>query len=164
MKTDIGEYIVGAHLLLIKKCDVVSYNVRPPEDGLAGLTELDVIGLDFKNRIAYLCEVTTHTRGILYGTYPAKTLLRIEAKHERQKLYAKKYLSDFTKKHFMFWSPVVPRGLIQALIPMKKLEVVANKDYAACIRELREKAKTITRDTNNPFFRMLQIMESAGEN
>ena len=62
IKTDIGEYIVGAYLKIIKKCDFVDYNVRPPGGGLEGLNELDVVELDFKNEIAYLCEVTTQER------------------------------------------------------------------------------------------------------
>ncbi len=66
MKTEIGEYIVGAYLKVIKNCDFIDYNVRFPGGGLKGLGELDVIGLDFKNKSAYLCEVTTHIRGLLY--------------------------------------------------------------------------------------------------
>ena len=66
IKTDIGEYAVGAYLKIIKKCDFVDYNVRSPGGGLEGLNELDVVGLDFKNKTAYLCEVTTHIRGVLY--------------------------------------------------------------------------------------------------
>jgi len=30
MLTDIGEFIVGAHLQLVEGCDVIDYNVRPP--------------------------------------------------------------------------------------------------------------------------------------
>ena len=30
MKTEMGEYIVGAYLKLVEGCDVVDYNVRPP--------------------------------------------------------------------------------------------------------------------------------------
>jgi hypothetical protein len=34
IKTDIGEYAVGAYLKIIKKCDFVDYNVRSPGGGL----------------------------------------------------------------------------------------------------------------------------------
>ncbi|MDD5659927.1 MAG: hypothetical protein PHR39_07990 [Actinomycetota bacterium] len=40
IKTDIGEYIVGAYLKVIKKCDFIDYNARPPGGGLEGLNEL----------------------------------------------------------------------------------------------------------------------------
>ncbi|MFI4959359.1 MAG: hypothetical protein ACHP7C_09400 [Lysobacterales bacterium] len=94
MLTDIGEYIAGAYLQLKLECDVVDYNVRPPGGGLAGLEELDVIGLDLKTNKAYLCEVTTHIRGILYVDNKT-TVQRIAKKHERQKLYGAKYLQNF---------------------------------------------------------------------
>ena len=84
IKTDIGEYIVGAHLKIIKKCDFVDYNVRSPVGGLEGLNELDVVGLDFKNKTAYLCEVTTHIRGVLYKDN-ITTVKKINIKYERQK-------------------------------------------------------------------------------
>ena len=48
MKTEMGEYIGGAYLKIIKKCDFVDYNVRPPTGGLEGLQELDVVGLVLK--------------------------------------------------------------------------------------------------------------------
>jgi hypothetical protein len=64
MKTEIGEYIVGVYLKLIKKCDFIEYNARPSGGGLVGLNELDVIGFDFKSKTVYLCEVTTHISGL----------------------------------------------------------------------------------------------------
>lgn len=70
MKTEMGEYVVGAYLKLVEQCDVADYNVRPPGGGLAGLSEFDVIGLRFKDRTATMCEVTTHIRGLVYGESP----------------------------------------------------------------------------------------------
>ena len=37
----------------------------------AGLAEFDVIGLRFKDRRAFLCEVVTHLDGVKYGTIQA---------------------------------------------------------------------------------------------
>jgi len=159
IKTDIGEYIVGAYLKNFKECDFVDYNVRPPGGGLEGLNELDVVGLDFKNKIAYLCEVTTHIRGVLYKNN-ITTVSKINIKYKRQKEYADKYLSDFPKRYFMFWSPVVPEGYVtKELEKIDGLELVINKKYTQCIDELRIKAKELTNDVGNPFFRMLQILE-----
>jgi len=159
IKTDIGEYIVGAYLKIIKKCDFVDYNVRPPGGGLEGLNELDVVGLDFKNKTAYLCEVITHIRGVLYKDN-ITTVNKINIKYERQKEYANKYLSGFPKRYFMFWSPVVPKGYItEELEKIDGLDLIINNRYAQRIDELREKAKELTNDVGNPFFRMLQILE-----
>lgn len=64
MAVEMGEYVAGAYLKLVLGCDFIDYNVRPPGGGLEGLGELDVVGLDFKAQTAYLCEVTTHVRGL----------------------------------------------------------------------------------------------------
>jgi len=159
MKTEIGEYIVGAYLKIIKRCDFVDYNVRFPGGGLEGLNELDVVGLDFKRKIAYLCEVTTHIRGLLYKDN-ITTVEKIKTKYDKQKEYADKYLSDFPDRCFMFWSPVVPKGYItEELKKINGLELIINEKYTQCIDELREKARKLTNDIGNPFFRMLQILE-----
>ena len=160
MLTDIGEYIVGAYLQLILECDVIDYNVRPPGGGVHGLAEFDVIGFDFKNNTAYLCEVTTHIRGLSYINNKA-TVERITEKHNKQKWYADNYLSkNFQSRRFMFWSPVVPRGYItQELAKIPDLELVINGEYKKKIAELRMLASQTTHDARNPFFRMLQFLE-----
>ena len=158
MKTEMGEFLVGAYMREVLTCDFVGYNVRPPGGGLEGLAELDVVGLKFDDRIAYLCEVTTHLDGLQYGTY-ATTIQRVKDKFKRQQAYARKHLPQFKKVHYMFWSPVVRVGaLTKALAQIDGLQFVINEAYTACVRELEAKAKETTRDTGNPFFRGLQIM------
>lgn len=164
MQTNIGEYIVGAYLRIIKGCDIIDYNARPPEEGLRGLEELDVIGLDFQKKTAYLCEAATHIRGTLYRDNKT-TVEKIKKKFERQKAYAKKYLPDFPNCYYMFWAPVVSRGYItKNLEKLSGLELMINENYTHCIDELREKAKIMTNDIGNPFFRTLQILEHLRRN
>jgi hypothetical protein len=159
MKTEMGEYVVGAYLKEVLGCDFVDYNVRPPGGGLEGLGELDVVGLKFGDSVAYLCEVTTHLDGLQYGTY-ATTVKRIQDKYQRQRGYAKKHLANFNKIEFMFWSPVVRVGaLTKALSELGGLQVIINRDYTDRVRELQEHAKRTTRDAGNPFFRVLQLLE-----
>ena len=163
MLTDIGEFIVGAHLQLIEECDFVDYNVRPPGGGLKGLSELDVVGLNFDTNTAYLCEVTTHIRGVLYKNNQ-ETVSRIKKKHKRQKEYADKQLANFKNHVFMFWSPVVPVGYItEHLNEIESLEKIINGEYRKRIEQLRLLAKNTTHDSRNPFFRMLQIIEHMRE-
>ena len=159
MLTDIGEFFVGAYLKLVNECDFVDYNVRPPGGGLAGLEELDVRGLRFKDKMAYLCEVTTHIRGLQYGTNQT-TIDKIESKFARQKLYAAKHLQDFTCVRFQFWSPVVPVGfLTKHLSSIDGLELVINGEYKRRVEELRILARKFTHDAKNPVFRTLQVLE-----
>lgn len=160
MKTEMGEYIVGAYLKLIKECDFVNYNVRRPGGGLAGLNELDVMGLDFKNKIAYLCEVTTHLDGLLYGSSRTATVETVRKKYKKLRDYADNHLPRdvFPKRHFMFWSPVVSAGVAEELRKIEGLELVINEDYASYVGLLQEFAKKATYDTGNPATRMLQIL------
>jgi hypothetical protein len=159
MKTEIGEYVVGAYLALIEKCDFVTYNVRPPEQGLKGLAEFDVIGIRFEDGKVFLCEVTTHLDGLNYGTYN-KTINKIQEKLARQKNYYDTYLWGFPEAELMFWSPTVPKGkLTDVLERMKDITLVINESYSSRIRELKQVAKATTRDYNNPFFRSLQVLE-----
>lgn len=159
IKTQIGEYVVGAYLKRHFGCDVVDYNVRPPTGGLAGLAEFDVLGLRFNDSVAMLCEVTTHLDGLNYKSNEG-TVRRVREKHERQRAYAKKHLAHFDKVRFMFWSPVVPRGyLTTELAKITTLELVINEKYKECVDFLRQEARDTTRDLGNPFLRSLQILE-----
>lgn len=158
MAAEMGEYVVGAYLKLELACDVIDYNVRAPGGGLAGLAELDVIGLSFQTNTAYLCEVTTHVRGMLYGTN-LDTIERIRQKHDRQKAHAAKFLGNFQHHRFMLWSPNVPVGAItKGLKELDSLELIINQDYTAAVNSLQARAKDQRHDTGNPFFRALQIL------
>lgn len=159
MTAEMGEYVVGAYLKLEEGCDFVDYNVRPPGGGLKGLEELDVVGLNFKSETAYLCEVTTHIKGLLYVDNRT-TVERVKNKYRRQCQYAEQYLSNFTTHRFMFWSPVVPRGyLTENLGRIEGLDLVLNGRYRECVDKLLERARVEAQDTGNPFFRALQILE-----
>ncbi|MDF1543551.1 MAG: hypothetical protein P1R58_00450 [bacterium] len=159
MNTDIGEFIVGAYLRLIEMCDFIDYNVRHPGGGMKGLGELDVIGLAFSSSTAYLCEVTTHLRGVLYKNNH-ETVERIGKKHGRQIEYAREHLANFKNVRYMFWSPVVPVGYVtEELGKIDNLELVINGEYTKRIEQLRQLAKKTTHDARNPFFRVLQILE-----
>ncbi len=123
------------------------------------MEELDVIGLDFKNRVAYVCEVVTHIRGTLYKDNKI-SVEKIKKKHKRQKKYAEEYLTEFKDIHYMLWSPVVPKGYItERLGKIRTLELIINKEYTKRIEQLRERARNESHDVGNPFFRILQILE-----
>lgn len=157
MATEMGEYLVGAYLKLQLNCDFVDYNVRPPGGGLEGLNELDVVGIDFQGNIAYLCEVMTHIRGLLYKSNQ-ETVDRVKKKFQKQKVYARKYLSQF-QPVFMFWSPYVPKGYqTENLAEVGGLELIINDSYKGRVLELIKKAEEEKQDTGNPMFRVLQIL------
>ena len=159
MPVEMGEYVVGAYLEVVMECDVVHYGARLSTGGLGGLNELDVVGLKFGTKTAYLCEVTTHLNGMTITDYPT-TVKKFKSKYSAANRYADTCLKDFEQKHFMFWSPRVPRGkLLSQLSQIGGLEFVVNDEYTKRVNELRVIAKKSTRPTNNPFFRTLQILE-----
>ena len=86
MTTEIGEYVVGAYLRIVMGCDVIDYNVRRIEGGIEELDEIDVIGLHYEGKIAYLCEVTTHIRGLSYGSNK-ETVAKIKLKCQKLREY-----------------------------------------------------------------------------
>ena len=135
MATEMDEYLVGAYLKLIEKCDFVDYGVREPGGGRPGLNELDVVGINFKTRQAFLCEVTTHIRGLLYKDNK-ESIKRITRKHQNQQNYANARLTDF-EPVFMFWSPNVPKGyLTEQLANISTLELVINSEYKCRVKKL----------------------------
>ena len=161
MNVEMGEYVVGAYLKLELGCDVVDYNVRAPGGGRRGLQELDVIGLDFEHRTAYLCEVATHIRGLDYGGSYDETVARISRKFVCQRDYARDYLSSFKTAHFEFWSPNVPLGaLSEKLQQIEGLDLVINTKYRDRVAVLQRRAAREFQETGNPFFRSLQILGS----
>ncbi len=113
----------------------------------------------FKSRTAYICEVTTHLRGVQYKNNQ-ESVNRITKKYRRQREYAKRYLGDFPSSVFMFWSPRVPKGYItEHLERLQGLDLIINQEYSRRIDELRAMAKETTQDTGDPSFRILQILE-----
>ncbi len=159
MSARMGEYLVGAYLEMIQECDFVSYNVRFPEEGLKGLSELDVVGFDFKSSIAYLCEVSTHILGFFYGLKGVDSVKKVLRKFATQKEFAEKKLKDFKTIRYQFWSPKVGKTDVEKLNSIVGLESIVNETYTNKINELRLLAKKISRQVNNPAFRVLQILE-----
>jgi hypothetical protein len=158
MQTDMGEYIVGAYLNLVLECNVVSYNVRPPGGKIKGLEETDVIGMNFKTRTCYLCEVTTHITGLVYEN-SNETVKRIKKKHLRMQKYAEECLPPgLDRWEYMFWSPKVRPGIESKLDKISGLDLVINNRYEKRVIELLKLATQVTHDTGNPVFRVLQIL------
>jgi len=159
MNTEMGEYLVGSWFEFIKDCDIVSYNVRFPGEGMEALNEFDVIGLNFKTSTAYLCEVATHILGFVYGSRSEDSVSKIKRKFENQKNYASIYLESFKHIHFQFWSPRVAKKSTVLLKEIEGLELVINEEYTVKVEQLKAEAKLITKMVNNPAFRLFQILE-----
>jgi hypothetical protein len=161
---DIGESLVGAYLRHIVKCEVVTYNsFFADRQG-----EVDVVGLKRAHpREVWLCEVTTHIYGMHYTSGGKNTTKRvIHKKLER--------LSEFADTtfpgdlhHYEWWSPRVAVGNItEAMTEIeqrwasegRELRFIINEEYTARICELAKHARQNSSTTNEPAYRMLQIL------
>ncbi len=158
---DIGESLVGSYFKYVLGCKIVVYNCHLDSGG-----EIDVIALAPDGRRVFLCEVATHLRGLLYGDSNAATCMRITHKIKRAAEFA---AANFPNREpvFMLWAPAASRGLVRELTIIKEsspaqgiaVELVLNHDYTACIRRLRDAARQNIKTTDEPAFRLLQILE-----
>jgi uncharacterized protein YbaA (DUF1428 family) len=122
--------------------------------------EVDVVGLNLPQSMAYVCEVATHLDGLNYSTGKATTIDRLNRKLAAGKAFAQRCLGSFKNVEFMFWAPNVPNGkLLTELQAIQGLTVVVNADFATRMEELRAKAASTTKQHGNVAFRVLQILE-----
>lgn len=157
---DIGESLVGSYFKYVMGCKIVVYNCHMDKGG-----EIDVIALSPDSSKVYLCEVATHLRGLLYGNNNADTLARINHKIKRAAAFAATHFPG-REPVFMLWAPIVSRGLSRSLSAIQEksiegitLNFIINREYTACIRRLRNIARDNIKTTDEPAFRILQVLE-----
>lgn len=162
MATDIGESIVGSYLRYLIGCEVVVYNTQTPN--VQG--ELDVIGIKTAApRNVWLCEVITHMQGVLYGGGYADTVKKIRQKVERARDFAVATFPGDSHRYEV-WSPIVPSGAVTMFNALAdefssaELDVafVVNAEYTERVQALIEHARGNPKATNEPAYRMLQIL------
>jgi hypothetical protein len=162
---DIGESLVGAYLRHIVGCEVVTYNsFFADRQG-----EVDVVGIatGAPPRTIWLCEVTTHIGGMLIrarGKRGADVVLR-------EKLDRLRAFSEATfpgdDYRYEWWSPRVAVGKLTEVMTEieqeweaagRDLRFVINDAYTERIRELVGHARSNSSATNEPAYRMLQVL------
>ena len=169
---NIGEEIAGEYLKVIKGCEFIEYNLHTPD--VQG--EIDVIGIDAKNKKLYICEVATHlVTGLQYvKNGKPDNVQRFLKKFRKNIPYAEKYFPDY-ERHFMLWSPVVKdqkatakhnqlRDVNEIRDRLKEefgyeLILMINAEYQHCLDELRLFAARETKELKSPVLRLMQIEE-----
>jgi len=175
---NIGETLVGDYLKVILGCDFVEFNLYTPD--VQG--EIDVVGINAKDKKIYICEVATHlVTGLRYVNPKEKTsdnMERFVKKFTKNIKYANKYFPEY-KKRFMLWSPIVKNqktgakfnqtdDIAKIKAEMLKdfkvdIEVISNQDYMDCLEELRKYARKETKELKSPVLRLFQIEEKLRE-
>ena len=169
---NVGEQLVSSYLRYMKGCDFIQTNLYTVE--VQG--EIDVVGINLRDRKVYVCEVAIHlTTGLQYvkDSRPNNVNKLVE-KFSRDIDYVRRHLPDYDH-HFMLWSPIVKDSKgkpmynqIQHLSDVKTqilekrgvtLECVVNADFGAALMELREYASRQSAELKCPLMRLLQIEE-----
>ncbi len=169
---NIGEEIAGEYLKIIKGCDFVEYNLYTPD--VQG--EIDVVGINAKEKIVYVCEVAIHLiTGLQYvKNRQPDNVDRFIRKFRKDIQYANAYFADY-QKHFMLWSPIVKnqgtgakhnqlRDVEQIKTTLQKefgveLELIINAMFQECLSELRTYAARESKELKSPVLRLYQIEE-----
>lgn len=169
---NLGEEITGEYLKVVKSCEFIEYNLQIPD--VQG--EIDVVGIDVKQKKLYVCEVAIHlVTGLQYVTQASPDNVERFLKKFRKNIpYANKYFPDY-EKHYMLWSPIVKNQGVNAknnqlddVNEIKDtlkneydcdLELVVNHEYKACLDKLRDYAHKETKELKSPVLRLMQIEE-----
>jgi len=159
---DIGESLVGAYLRHVVGCQVVVYNsFFVDQQG-----EIDVVGLELgQTRSVWLCEVTTHIGSMDLRRGPNTAEQVLAKKLDRLRHFAATTFPD-DEHHFEWWSPRVASGLVQIMSGLEAdwkeqgddLRFVINQVYTRRIQALVDNAKGNASTTNEPAYRLLQVL------
>jgi hypothetical protein len=166
---NIGEEICGEWLRHIKQCEFIQYNLKTPD--VQG--EIDVIGLNVKNRIVYACEVAIHlVTGLKYVN--PDNVMRLTAKFRKDIAYLCKEFPNY-ERVYMLWSPIVKNQKsgakhnqlkdIEEIAEVLKakcnvqVEMVVNRKFQEALEALRAVAGNTTHEMDSSVMRYLQVEE-----
>jgi hypothetical protein len=169
---NIGEDIVACYLEYIKKCEFIQRNLYTTDSQ----GEIDVVGINLKEKRVYVCEVAIHLITGLQYTRDKRpdNVNKLFKKFSKDIEYATKYFDGYDI-HIMLWSPIVRNQRegakhnqikdVQELSKKLKdkyhldLDLIINQHFLECLTELREFAKRETKDVKSPILRFLQVEE-----
>ena len=173
---NVGEHLVSSYLRYIRECEFTQLNLYTVE----AQGEIDVIGINLRDRKVYVCEVAIHLLTGLQYTKDKRpnNVKKLTEKFSRDIDYANKYFTDY-EKNFMLWSPIVKGRRVGSLNDqMNHLETiganinashgvtidfVVNQRFQACMQEMRQFARLTTADLKCPVMRLFQVEEHLGK-
>lgn len=167
MSGDIGESLVGAYLRHVEQCSIVTYNsFFADRQGEVDVVGVKLAGID-KPRVVYICEVTTHTGGMLM-VRRGKDATREVILEKLERLQAFAAITFPGEEYrYQWWSPYVAEGKLTKLFGElesawaaegRSLEFIVNADYTSRVGELVASARMNSSTTNEPAYRLLQIL------
>lgn len=159
---EMGESLVSAYFKYVLGIRIVAHNVPFHQ----GQGEIDLIAVDPVHHRVILCEVTTHIDGMLYGDGYDDTRDKVRDKLLRAREYGEALFPGW-EHEFQQWAPVVRPAMATRLTNLEQelramgmnVSMVINGRYAERVDELRRLAAQTLSATDEPAFRLLQILE-----
>ena len=169
---NVGEQFVSSYLRYIRRCEFIQTNLYTVE----AQGEIDVVGINLKDKHVYVCEVAIHlTTGLQYvKDKRPNNIQKLTEKFSRDIKYARTYFPEY-ESEFMLWSPIVKqRGgnttydqighlrIVDENIQKQygiTIEFVVNERFQNCMNELREFSRTQTAELKCPVMRLFQVEE-----
>jgi hypothetical protein len=167
-----GEELVSSYLRYILGCEFIQKNLYT----VYTQGEIDVVGINLKEKSVYICEVAIHLiTGLQYtkGAAP-NNFQKLTEKLSRDIEYANAFFPEY-KKNIMLWTPIVKIGKdgskhsqardikdIEINILNKygiEVNFVINEKFLSCLREMRNFARKETSELKCPVMRFMQIEE-----
>ena len=162
-----GEELVSSYLRYIRGCEITQKNLYTVESQ----GEIDVVGINLKEKSVYICEVAIHLiTGLRYGN----NVMKLTEKLSRDIDYANNFFPDYDK-HVMVWSPIIKKGQVNAKHSQARdveeiksnisnkygidVEFVINENFLYCLSEMRVFAQKQTAELQCPVMRFMQIEE-----
>ena len=167
---NVGEELCGEWLRHVKRCEFVQYNIRTT----ATQGELDVLGINLKDRAVYACEVAVHLiTGLQYvRENQPDNIGRLSSKFRRDIEFVRSAFPDY-RHVFMLWSPVVKdqragskhnqlNDVRQIVAVVERdhgiaLETIVNERFLETIEALRAVATIETKELDSSVMRFLQM-------
>ncbi len=167
-----GEELVSSYLQYILGCEFIQKNLYTVDTQ----GEIDVVGINLKEKIVYICEVAIHlVTGLQYtkGTAP-NNVGKLTEKFDRDIAYANAFFPEYCKR-VMLWSPIVKNGKegskhnqMSDIEEIRKnilcsheieIEFVINEKFQECLDQMRTYAGKETSELKCPVMRLMQIEE-----
>ena len=133
--------------------------------------EIDVIAINFTDKIVYICEVAVHlVTGLRYvKDGKSDNYERLVKKFNKDINYAQKAYPEY-ERVYTLWSPIVKdtpdqlRNVVLAHDYLKKergieIQLIINEAYKIRLDKLRDYAARQTKELKSPVLRLFQIEE-----
>lgn len=153
------EEFVGEYLKIIEKCDFINYNtnfkINDDEcNKQNGMAEVDIIGINTKEKKIFVCEVSAQINGI--GTYAD----RVNKKFEKSRKYVETNLKEFGAKtediKYLFWCPFITDGEKRKITDQDVI-IISKQEFLQAVDKLKDYLKDQTQVFFSPVTRFLQV-------